>query len=144
MQRAISPSDRRAFGRRESLIHAIARLPGRGAEPCIVRNYSDSGALLSFPGDIDPPQRFRLTVDAKGLDVMCEVRRRNGAEIGVFFLSESDTSVWQAANPLETPEPTANGAAAAEPAAPPVQKLLRPDGPVTVVSGEALRRKLMG
>jgi hypothetical protein len=139
MPRNSVQSERRAFGRRESFIHAIARLPGRGAEPCIVRNYSDTGALLAFAADIDPPERFRLHVEAKGVDVMCEVRRRVNGELGVRFMDEGEAGASLMGRTLPAHVP------AEEPAAPlpPPQKLALSGNFVTVVTGADMRR-LMG
>ncbi|MBS0244195.1 MAG: PilZ domain-containing protein, partial [Proteobacteria bacterium] len=80
-------SDRRAFGRRQSFIHALARIPGRAAEGCIVKNFSDGGALIEFPVEfVQPPQKVRLCIDALGIDAECEVRRHEGKLLGVRFL----------------------------------------------------------
>ncbi|MGE0698996.1 MAG: PilZ domain-containing protein [Hyphomicrobiaceae bacterium] len=91
MPRSPLPSERRAFGRRESFIHAFAKLPGRGSEPCIVRNFSDTGALIAFAEDFEVPARFRLVIEAKSIEVMCEVRRRLGDQVGVSFVDAGDT-----------------------------------------------------
>jgi hypothetical protein len=138
MQRATSPPhEQRAFGRRESRIHAFVRVASRTPEPCIVRNFSEGGALLVFDGPFALPDRFRLTVDAKGLDVMCEVRRRNGSEFGVQFVQEqadiesrlAEEIAGEMAEPVEAP-------------APPM--LLGAIGLVTVVPGHEVRRLLIG
>ena len=144
MQRTTYPPERRGFGRRESLIHAIARLPGRGAEPCLVRNYSDSGALLVFQGRFDPPDRFRLTIEAKGVDAMCQVRRRNGAEIGVSFVEPEEvvkrlTSTLTMADLLAMdPDEPRHQQAATPP------RVLYDGTPVLVESGADVRRRLYG
>jgi hypothetical protein len=138
MQRANMPSDRRAFGRRESRIHAFAKISGRGAEPCVVRNVSDSGALLAFASSFEPPARFRLTVEAKGIDVLCEVRRRDGNEYGVAFV-EGD-AVGQ--NLLEQPygETPARLPPVEEATELPAPNVLGREGIVTVITGAEMRR----
>jgi len=140
MPRANTPSDRRAFGRRESRIHAFAKIPGRSAEPCVVRNVSDSGALLAFASAFEPPARFRLTVEAKGIDVLCEVRRRDGAEYGVAFVDGDTVGHGFLDQPLgERPVVTAPE----EAAPPPPPNVLGREGIVTVVTGAEMRRQMV-
>lgn len=134
MQRGALQHEQRAFGRRESRIHAFVRVASRTPEPCVVRNFSEGGALLVFNAPFSPPDRFRLTVDAKGLDVMCEVRRRNGPEFGVQFVQEQTDIVTRLHDeiPAEVPEP-------AEPEPGPPPPLLGSGGLVTVVPGHEIR-----
>ncbi len=140
MPRANTHSDRRAFGRRESRIHAFAKVPGRSAEPCIVRNFSDTGALLAFVGPFEPPARFRLTVEAKGIDVLCEVRRRDGGEYGVAFVEGDAVGTSFLDQPLSELPPSEPPS---DTAAPPALNVLGREGIVTVVSGADLRRHLV-
>lgn len=86
---ALRPSDRRAFGRRDSSIHAMARMNGRGMEPCIVRDFSDGGARLEFNAPVEPPAKFRLIIEAKDFDAECEVRHHDGRLVGVRFIHET-------------------------------------------------------
>lgn len=143
LQRNTYPPERRGFGRRESRIHAIARLPGRGPEPCTVQNFSDSGALLAFANDVEPPARFRLTVETKGIDVMCEVRRREGAQIGVSFLGEGEIGLRLAEDRLPVV------GSVLSPSEPPheleaMTSRLQLDGPpVSIVRGDEVRRRLL-
>lgn len=136
MQRGASLTEQRAFGRRESRIHAFVRVAGRSPEPCIVRNFSEGGALLQFDAPFVLPDRFRLTIDTKGVDVMCEVRRRNGLEFGVKFFDEQTDIEARLLGETAVLPPE-------EPAAPlpPPPTLL--GGLVTVVPGHALRRHLV-
>ena len=101
-----------------------------------MRNFSEGGALLVFNGPFALPDRFRLTVDAKGLDVMCEVRRRNGSEFGVQFVQEQADIESRLAEEL--------AAEATEPVeSPPPPVLLSAIGLVTVVPGHEMRRLLI-
>lgn len=141
MNRGSSQSERRGFGRRESQIHAFVRVPGRTAEPCIVLNYSDRGALLAFSSQIVLPEKFRLCVEAKAIDVHCEVRRRNGRQLGVQFLDDGE------AGSRFDDEPASN--VPAQPAEEPRHPVARPQAPsgdvlVTVVTGDEMRRQLGG
>jgi hypothetical protein len=135
MTRGTPQPEQRAFGRRESRIHAFVRVPGRPPEPCVVRNFSEGGALLAFPPAFEPPARFRLTVEAKGVDVMCEVRRRNGEECGVAFVDEaSDVSLRLVEGALAGPSATTDQ---------PPPSLLGAGGLVLVVPGHELRSHLI-
>lgn len=79
-------AERRGFGRRVSSIHGAALIPGRGAMPCVVRNFSATGALLSFNERLEPPYQFRLIIAERGVDVACAVRHHGRYGTGVFFL----------------------------------------------------------
>lgn len=155
MPRSPAPADRRAFGRREILVHAIARVPGRPSEPCIVRDLSAGGALLEFQVDFEPSGPFRLSIEAKGIDAVCEVRRRDGRVLGVMFSTDvrtgtggdvvlsspplpSDVARSRAGDdmqPTADPEPTA--------AVAPGRQILQLQSPILVVSGEDVRRNFM-
>jgi hypothetical protein len=135
MQRGPSNLEQRAFGRRESRIHAFVRVTGRSPEPCIVRNFSEGGALLVFNGAFALPSRFRLSVEAKGVDVMCEVRRKNGMEFGVRFIDEQADIE---ARLLEEAE-----AAPSQPEVSPSPNLLGSGGLVPVVPGHEFRQHII-
>jgi hypothetical protein len=135
MLRTAPTAERRAFGRRESFIHAIARLPGRGAEPCVVRNFSDTGALIEFKADFVAPDRFRLDIEAKGFSAVCEAKRRDGRMLGVRFVG---------ANATETLMDRVAGTSAPEPGHDelPVDNVLVKGQFVTVARGDAVRAAL--
>jgi hypothetical protein len=88
--------DRRQFGRRESAIYAVAMIPGRAPAHCIVRNFSERGALLEFHDHIVPPFRFRLVIESKGVDVHCEVRHQGQYGVGVTIVSGSTAGLFEA------------------------------------------------
>ena len=77
--------ERRQFGRRQILVHALMIMRGRPAILCIMRDISEGGALLEVEHPEWVPRRFRLVVEASGFDVECEVVRRIGTAIGVRF-----------------------------------------------------------
>ena len=129
-------SERRAFGRRESCLHGMARLANRQPEPCIVRNFSDGGALLEFNTELNPPFRFRLIVEPKEIDTTCEVRHRKGRYIGVRFL-EAGAVVAERLEPLPSMLGTEG------PPQPAPAPLVRAR-PMLCVSGRALREKMFG
>ncbi len=80
--------ERRAFGRRNSCIHATFFVPGRGPIPCVVKNFSPSGAMLVSSELVDPPYRVKVRLSSGGRDIDCEVRHVSGHRIGVSFLGE--------------------------------------------------------
>jgi hypothetical protein len=136
MTRATSPSEQRGFGRRATLMHALARIPNRSPEPCIVRDISDGGARLEFAAGFEPPATFRLVIEPKGIDSMCEVRYRSANVVGVRFLAPDE-----AVTP--TPLPTIAELPDQEPAPRPSAKA-ESRRPLICVSGSDVRRSLFG
>ena len=53
--------------------------------PCVVRNISQTGALIQSANASQIPDTFNLIVDLDGLDVECEVLWRSGTKVGVGF-----------------------------------------------------------
>lgn len=86
--------DRRQFGRRESTIHAVALVGGRAPAHCVVRNFSEKGALLEFNNRFEPPFRFRLVIDSKDVDLVCEVRHQGSHGVGVHFVGGSSAGLF--------------------------------------------------
>lgn len=80
-------TEKRAFGRRKTALTAWARIPGRPPVPCRVTDISEGGAQLAFHVKTDLPQRFNLEIDAGPMAHLCELRRMDGAEAGVEFLT---------------------------------------------------------
>ena len=87
MKAAVNLSERRGFGRRESGIEALASVTGRTWAPCMLRNFSGTGALLEFAAPFEAPAKFKLRIESKQLEAICEIRHRNGLTIGVRFVS---------------------------------------------------------
>lgn len=133
----LRPSDRRAFGRRESTIHAVARLGRRVLEPCVVRDFSDGGARLEFTMPVELPAKFRLIIEAKGFDAECEVRHHVGASVGVRFVREDAGRSLDVAAPDAAPVPDRRSEANE---AKPSEGWRK----VTVVSGAEMRRLHLG
>jgi uncharacterized protein YceH (UPF0502 family) len=52
---------------------------------CMVRNQSDDGALLVFPGSVALPELFELYLPLKRESRMVRSRWRDGERIGVSF-----------------------------------------------------------
>lgn len=99
----VKPADRRQFGRRESSVHAVAMAGGKPPAHCIVRNYSERGALLEFKEPFVPTFRFRLMIEAKGVDVLCEVRHQGQHGIGVLFVGGNASGLIEARHSVSAP-----------------------------------------
>ena len=54
---------------------------------CIVRNYSDAGALIEVRSTENIPDKFRLTVESVYLSQFCRVVRRTKHMLGVRFVA---------------------------------------------------------
>jgi hypothetical protein len=95
-------TEKRQFGRRAGLWHAWVKVAGRDREPCIVRNFSQGGALLEFDGTPPVADRFILTIDRYNFTSDCYVRHRSATGIGVLFsLTEAVAHVPGRATPQE-------------------------------------------
>lgn len=87
MNRETDSAERRAFGRRHSRIHGYFLVPGRPPSPCIVRNYSEAGAMIELTELITPPFLVKLRLGRPEDDIECEVRHVRGQHIGLRFVS---------------------------------------------------------
>lgn len=81
---------RRRFGRRMCRLDAMAHVGGRPATPCIVRNISETGALLEFSEPFNPSYKFRIVIELLNIDTFCEIRHQGDYGIGVRFLAERE------------------------------------------------------
>ena len=81
-------AERRQFGRRWSHVHGWICIEGRPRLACIIRNFSEAGALLEFDNPSIVLRRFRLEIDATGFSTACEVRHHSARQAGVRFLAE--------------------------------------------------------
>lgn len=78
-----------------------ATIFAEGMEPqeCTLLDYSDMGARLKSTNGLRYPDSFKLYVTETDMTYVAEVRRRNGDEAGVFFLSaEPGRRPWQQRN----------------------------------------------
>ncbi|MEQ1670997.1 MAG: PilZ domain-containing protein [Hyphomicrobium sp.] len=82
---AKSGFERRAFGRRETLLPAVVRINHRTIIACTVRDVSEGGALLEFSEQIELPPRIRLTIGGSVNEIICDVRHQRGHRAGVQF-----------------------------------------------------------
>lgn len=88
MSRNVSrPADRRQFGRRWSDIHGWIIVEGRPRHSCLVRNFSEAGALLMVAGAATLPFTFVLEIEAIQFRIGCEARHRHEGSVGVRFIS---------------------------------------------------------
>ena len=79
--------ERRQFGRRQACVHATIVPRGRPPILCVMRDVSEQGALLEVAHPEWLPTRFRLIVEALGIESDCEIVRRTEASVGVRFAS---------------------------------------------------------
>lgn len=87
MGRHTELAERRAFGRRHSRIHGIFLVQGRPPSPCVVRNYSETGAMIELNELIQPPFHVKLRLGRPENDIDCEVRHVRGHSIGLRFVT---------------------------------------------------------
>lgn len=78
--------ERRAFGRRECAIEAVA-VVGRTNHDIIIRNFSESGALVEFPEGVQIPEKFTVRLVKHKTEGRCEVRHRKAGRVGVQFVT---------------------------------------------------------
>ena len=95
--------DRRQFGRRDAAIHAVAMVGGKPPAHCVVRNFSERGALLEFKEPFVPSFRFRLLIEAKGVDVLCEVRHQGQHGLGVLFVGGTASGLVESRHNIPAP-----------------------------------------
>lgn len=89
--------ERRAFGRRRSRIHALLLVPGRPPSPCVVRNWSPSGAMLELGELIEPPFNVKLRLFGTEDELACEVRHLRRYRMGVLFTDIDASKVFAVA-----------------------------------------------
>lgn len=58
---------------------------GRSTIDCVLRNLSDTGALLKVTSPLGVPDRFELVLLTEERALPCRVVRRAAEEIGVAF-----------------------------------------------------------
>lgn len=85
--------ERRAFGRRTTRVHALLLVPGRPASPCVIRNYSVTGAMLELSEDLDPPFNVKIRLFDTDDEIECEVRHCRERRLGVEFTSRDAGSI---------------------------------------------------
>lgn len=95
MSESTQTGERRAFGRRRSCIHAFVLVPGRPAAPCILRNFSPTGAMLELNERLEPPFNIELCFTANGDRMLCEVRHVRGFSMGVRFLGDGPRAWYE-------------------------------------------------
>ncbi len=80
---APSTFERREFGRRETALPGIVKIPLRQPLACSLLNVSRGGALLEVDKFEFVPARFKLKVGNFESD--CHVRHRDGRIVGIEF-----------------------------------------------------------
>ena len=77
--------DKRRFGRRRSLIHALVITSKGRRIPCLVRNISVGGALLELEQAQLASVTMKLIIEADGFEADCEIRHKSEHGVGVYF-----------------------------------------------------------
>ena len=78
--------ERRAIGRRRMLKGAVLRFNrGYGALECVVRNYSERGALLSMGDTAAVPRVFDIRIAGEEAIRQAEARWRSPTAVGISF-----------------------------------------------------------
>ena len=77
---------RRQFGRRQTNWHGWVKVRGRPVVPCLVKDFSQGGALLEF--EIPPgfPDQFQITIESEKFQSWCKVRHIEPGHMGVEFV----------------------------------------------------------
>jgi len=73
--------------RRRVFKAALIQFPG-GAFSCVVRDLSESGALLEVPSQLGIPHEFSLSIPTAELQRPCRAVWRSAKGIGIAFVSE--------------------------------------------------------
>lgn len=80
--------ERRQFGRRQDNAHGWLVVEGRPRIPCVVRDISLNGARIEAEAANWLPFRFRLVVESRGINVLCEIRHQQPNSVGVMFVHQ--------------------------------------------------------
>ncbi len=94
--------ERRQFGRRETNLHAWIKIPGRPLQPCVVRNMSVGGAMLTCDAPRALPFNFELVIEADKSIYECEARHCSETGIGVMFKPKAAKSAETTTHRLPT------------------------------------------
>jgi hypothetical protein len=90
--------EKRNFGRRNFICHAFVRVGRQQPRPCLLRNISQTGALVEFDGTPPGSNVFDLIVAEPRFEARCEVKHRRGSALGVYF-SEGVAEIEERTSP---------------------------------------------
>jgi hypothetical protein len=93
MHRNLAVMEKRKVRRRRVFKGAMIEFPG-GTFSCVVRDLSDTGALLEVPSQIGVPHEFSLSIPTAKLQRPCRAVWRSAKGIGIAFAS-ADTVLSQ-------------------------------------------------
>jgi hypothetical protein len=86
VRRNLTVMENRKVRRRRVFKAAIIEFPGR-AFSCVVRDLSDTGALLEIPSQTGIPHEFSLSIPTAELQRPCRAVWRSAKGIGIAFAS---------------------------------------------------------
>lgn len=89
MDRHTDMIERRRFGRRSCRVHGWVRLNRRTRIPCVMTDYSQSGARLHLAVPTILPLRIWICFDGFDRAIPCEIRHVHDVEVGVEFRQPS-------------------------------------------------------
>jgi hypothetical protein len=77
--------NKRTAARQRTFKGGSVSMPG-GTVECVIRNLSDTGALLEFSASIALPDTFKLIIKPELITRDCQVAWRSEQRIGVQFV----------------------------------------------------------
>ncbi|RDJ23051.1 PilZ domain-containing protein [Bosea caraganae] len=85
-------TERRKMPRQRTLLGGrIVFNQRRATLDCVVRNFSDAGALILLSDAVALPSAFDLEIDHKQRSYGARIRWRNGERIGLVFADQAAT-----------------------------------------------------
>ena len=85
-----SPGNTREHRRRAFKAGVISYQNHSLTADCTVRDTSSAGVKLQFKDDVIVPDHFTLTIPMDQSKVDCEVRWRNGNQVGAVFVGDME------------------------------------------------------
>lgn len=90
---ADNPAQRRISPRRRVLKKGVLGIGGQfAAQPCVVRNMSETGARIEFTGLLALPRNVTLHIETDGFKVMCETVWQRPPYAGLRFIGDKETT----------------------------------------------------
>ncbi len=91
--------ERRQASRQKSFLRGLVYLGNSpSAVNCLVRDISDTGARLKFPGPIAVTETLELHIPVKGQTLRAKVKWREPDEIGIAFISDAGVEAQSASD----------------------------------------------
>lgn len=75
------------------LLGAVHSVDGCEPAPCVVIDFSATGAKIHIDPDLKLPRQIRLTIERRKLDLTCVVAYRTGETAGLKFV-KNNSAKW--------------------------------------------------